>query len=182
MAHNGDLSRLPSRDKKKEYWHAVIETPKGSHNKYDYDPKLRCFRMAKTLPEGMTFPFDFGFIPSTLGDDGDPLDVLVLMDFGAVSGALVDARLLGGITAEQKDKGKGWERNDRLIAVARHARETEDAQSLKDLRPGLLDEIADFFEQYNKLDGKRFRALGYCDAKHAAALIEKGVRALKKKG
>ena len=89
------LNRLPAFDKKTKLLHAVIETPKRSPNKYAYDPDLGCITLGKTLPEGMSFPFDFGFIPSTLGDDGDPLDILVLMDFPAVAGCLVKARLLG---------------------------------------------------------------------------------------
>ena len=69
----------------------------------------------------MTFPFDFGFVPSTLGEDGDPLDILVLMDAPVVPGCVIRARLIGAIEAKQKAKGESWERNDRLIAVAVHA-------------------------------------------------------------
>ncbi len=181
MKHNGDLSRLSPFDKKKDCWHAVVETPKNSHNKYDYEPELGCFILSKTLPEGMTFPFDFGFVPSTLGDDGDPLDVLLLMDFPAIPGAFVDIRLIGGIKAEQKEKGGDWTRNDRLIAVAKHARSFEEIGSLSDLREGFLDEVAQFFEQYNKLDHKQFRPLGEYNAKEAQDFVEKGIHAFKKK-
>jgi len=182
MKRNCDLTKLSAFSKKKQCWHAVVETPKGSHNKYDYEPELGCFRMSKSLPEGMTFPFDFGFIPSTLGEDGDPLDVLILMDFGALPGALVEIRLVGGIKAEQKDKGEDWVRNDRLIAVFRRARNFEKIGSMSDLRADFLDEVAQFFEQYNKLDHKQFRALGEYSAKEAAELVEHGMHAFKKKG
>src|ERR687890_1560322 len=98
-----------------EELNVIIETPKGSRNKYNYDEKLGLFRLGGVLTSGASFPFDFGFVPSTLGGDGDPLDVLVLMDEPAFAGCLVRARLLGVIEAEQTEKGKTAQ-NDRLIA------------------------------------------------------------------
>lgn len=160
---------------------AVIETPKGSRNKYDYDPAFGCFTFGKALPDGMNFPYDFGFVPSTLGDDGDPVDILVLMDAPAQMGCVVKTRLLGGIKAEQKEKGAQWVRNDRLIAVAEKSRLYDAAKTISDLRDGLVDEIADFFTQYNKLDGKSFRTLGVCAARGARALVETGMTKYKKK-
>src|SRR5690242_1479965 len=94
----------------------VIETPKGSHNKYSYDPAIAAFVLGGVLPAGAVFPFDFGFIPSTLGDDGDPLDVLVLMDAPAFTGCVVRSRVIGAIEAQQ-EHGQTL-RNDRLLAVA----------------------------------------------------------------
>src|ERR1700741_1160684 len=85
----------------------VIETPRGSRNKYSYDPECDCMQLSTVLPEGMVFPYDFGFIPAPLGDDGDPLDILILMDEPVVPGGVVRARLIGAIEAEQKEKGKG---------------------------------------------------------------------------
>src|SRR6266852_1252369 len=79
----------------------IIETPKGSRNKFDYDPESGLFMLGGLLPEGMMFPFDFGFIPSTLGDDGDPLDIMVLMDAPAHVGCLIDARIIGIIESKQ---------------------------------------------------------------------------------
>ena len=80
------LSRLPVLDPESGDVTAVIETPKDSRNKYDYDEGCAAFRLAGVMPEGSSFPYDFGFVPSTLGEDGDPLDVLVLMDKSAYSG------------------------------------------------------------------------------------------------
>src|SRR3979409_85017 len=85
---------------------AIIETPKSSRNKFDYDPESNLFKLGGLLPEGMMFPFDFGFIPSTLGEDGDPLDILVLMDAPAHVGCLIEIRLIGIIEAEQTEDGK----------------------------------------------------------------------------
>src|ERR1700722_1614366 len=136
----------------------IIETPKGSRNKYAFDPEERIFALKKVLPAGMAFPYDFGFVPSTLGGDGDPLDVLVLMDFPVVPGCILTVRPIGAIKAEQKDKGAEWTRNDRLIAVATHARVHDEAHSLKGLGPHLLKEISAFFVNYNRLHDKKFKS------------------------
>jgi inorganic pyrophosphatase len=181
MARHTDLTQLPPFDKQTKCWYAVIETPKNSHHKFDFEPKLGCFELKRTLPEGMTFPLDFGFIPSTLGDDGDPIDVLVVLDFPAALGALVKVRLIGAIKAEQKEKDADWIRNDRLIAVAGHSRTLADIKSLDDLGPEQLNQLIAFFKQYNKLDGKHFRPVGNCDARAAAALVEKAIKKRKKK-
>ena len=80
-----DLSSLSNQlDAKKSTCRAIIETPKGCRNKFDYDPESNLFMLGGLLPEGMMFPFDFGFIPLTLGEDGDPVDILVLMDAPAL--------------------------------------------------------------------------------------------------
>jgi len=178
VSHN--LIKIPAFDRK-EACYAIIETPKGSHHKFDYDPDLACFMLNKTLPEGMTFPLDFGFIPSTLADDGDPVDVLVILEFPASMGAVIKIRLIGGIRAEQREKNGKWEENDRLIAVALHTRTFANINSLEDLSPGTLDQLIAFFEQYNKLEGKEFRCKGTCAGKQARALVEKGIKAFKKK-
>src|ERR1700753_69418 len=94
----------------------VIETPKGSRNKYAYDPEERVFNLKKVLPAGMSFPYDFGFVPSTKGGDGDPLDVLVLMDEPAFAGCKLKCRVIGLIEGEQ-GSGKKTERNDRVVAI-----------------------------------------------------------------
>jgi inorganic pyrophosphatase len=175
--HQDSLISLPAFDKK--LVRAVIETPKGSRNKYNYNPTFRCFEFGKTLPEGLHFPFDFGFVPSTRGDDGDPVDILVLLDAPALMGCVVKAKLLGAIKAEQKETGADWVRNDRLIAVAERSRLYAQPKALSDLRKGLIDEIADFFAQYNKLDGKDFRVVGVCKARGARTLIERGMKKFK---
>src|SRR5215212_7933289 len=138
----------------------VIETPKGSRNKYNYDEKLGLFKLGGVLPSGASFPFDFGFVPSTLGGDGDPLDVLVLMDEPAFAGCLVRTRLLGVIEAEQTERDGETTRNDRLVAVAADSRDHQDIRTLTDLNEHLVDEIEHFFVSYNEIKGKQFRPLG----------------------
>lgn len=174
------LSETACRDKKSGDYRAVIETPKGSRNKYRYDSSCDCIELATTLPEGMAFPFDFGFIPSTLADDGDPLDVLVLMDAPVMAGCVLRCRLIGVIEAREKERGKRWERNDRLIAVASHARTHEGVKTLAQLRPHTLDDIKGFFVDYNKLHGKKFEVLGEHGPNRAAKCVTRGAAAYKK--
>ena len=87
-------------------WEIVVETPKGSHNKLKFDPERNAFRLSHVLPLGMSFPFDFGYVPETRADDGDPLDVLILMDAPVqkLAGCLVDVRLIGVLEVEQREK------------------------------------------------------------------------------
>src|ERR1700747_605593 len=98
------LSETATFDEKTGELRVVIETPKGSRNKYDYDPDSDCLELATVLPEGMSFPYDFGFVPSTLGEDGDPLDILVLMDAPVVPGCVIRARLVGPLEGRAQAK------------------------------------------------------------------------------
>src|SRR6202021_3531221 len=155
-----DLTTLPHQlDPSKGFCRAIIETPKGCRNKFDYDPEANLFMLGGLLPEGMMFPFDFGFIPSTLGDDGDPLDILVLMDAPAHVGCLIDVRIIGVIQAEQIQDGK-TETNDRLLGVAVHSYDHEDLESIDDVSKTLLSQVEEFFVSYNKQRGKKFRVTG----------------------
>lgn len=151
-------TRLASLDKEKKV-QIIIETPKGSRNKYAWDPEQQIFALKKVLPEGMAFPHDFGFIPSTEGDDGDPIDVLVLMDQPVFTGCLVKARLIGVIEGKQTEKGKS-ERNDRLLAVAESSHTHSDVNSINDLNKELLKELEHFLVNYHANDGAEFKVLG----------------------
>jgi inorganic pyrophosphatase len=160
--------------------HVIIDTPKGSRNKYKYDIGHNLFTLGGVLPAGAVFPFDFGYIPSTQGGDGDPLDVLVLMDEPAFVGCLVPARLLGVIQAEQTEDGKTT-RNDRLIAVAANARDHGDLQSLDQLNDNLLQEIEHFFISYNSAKGKAFVPKGRFGPDKGKHVIEEGAQQFKQR-
>src|SRR5207248_5012366 len=154
-------STLPAQlDVKKRTCRAIIETPRGSRNKFDYDPDSGMFVLGGLLPEGMLFPFDFGFIPSTLGEDGDPLDILVLLDAPAHVGCLIEVRIIGVITAEQSEDGKKEQTNDRLLGVAIHSYDHEDLTSIDDVSKTLLSQLEEFFVSYNKQRGKKFKITG----------------------
>ncbi|AWN47580.1 inorganic pyrophosphatase [Methylobacterium terrae] len=171
------LSRLPTFGEDGAI-HVVVETPKGSSNKYAFSDAFGAFLLKTVLPEGMSFPYDFGMIPSTKGADGDPLDVLLLLDAPAFPGCVMEARLVGVIEAEQREGEGTWERNDRLIGVAVNARTHAHIETLSDLRPGMLDEVEAFFGHYNRLAGKDFKVLRRGGAEAALAIARQGADAL----
>ncbi len=152
----------------------IVDTPKGSRNKFAFDENLGLFRLSGVLPAGAVFPYDFGFVPATRGGDGDPLDVLVLMDEPAFVGCLVEARLIGVIEAEQTEAGK-TNRNDRLIGVSARSRNHHDVSEISQLSQNLVAEIEHFFVSYNHVKGKTFRPLGRHGAERAKRVVEKGV-------
>jgi inorganic pyrophosphatase len=158
----------------------VIETPKGSRNKFCHDSKTGQFELSKVLPRGMTFPFDFGFIPGTRAEDGDPLDVLVLMDEPAFTGCRVRCRIIGVVEGEQITK-RGSCRNDRLIAVAEECREDGCIQTIKDVPDELVKEIEHFFVTYHDLDGKSFKVIARRGPKQAEKLVRKAIKRFRKK-
>jgi inorganic pyrophosphatase len=161
--------------------HVIIDTPQGSRNKFEYDEELGLFKLGGVLPAGASFPFDFGFVPSTQGGDGDPLDVLVLMDEAAFVGCVVVARLLGVIEAEQTEASGETMRNDRLIAVAEKARNHKEVRSLGQLSEHLLDEIEHFCISYNEIKGVEFKPLGRFGSQRAERLVEEGMRRFRAK-
>jgi inorganic pyrophosphatase len=154
----------------------VIETPKGSRNKFAFDEKQKLFAVKRVLPAGMAFPYDFGFLPSTLAPDGDPIDVLLLMDEPAFPGIAVRARLIGIIEGEQTD-GKKRIRNDRLLAVAEVNHDYTHIKKLNDLPKRFLHELEEFFVNYHRLEGKRYKLLGCKDEDVAMRMIRKAQKA-----
>jgi inorganic pyrophosphatase len=171
-----DLTRLPVEDPDTGDILAIIETPRGSRNKYAFDPDLRILSLRSVLPQGTVFPFDFGFIPSTVAEDKDPLDVLVLLDDPVPSACAVTIRLIGAIEAEQRESDGKWMRNDRLVGVATHAHVHGETKNLKDMPSQVLDEIEAFFAHYDKLEGKEFRVVDRVGPKGAAKLLQKAKR------
>ena len=175
-----NLALCPNEWKpKKRQCKVIIETPKGRRNKFDYDPDFQMFALGGLLPEGLAFPFDFGFIPSTLGSDGDPLDVMVLMDEPAHVGCLLDARVIGVIEAQQGKNGKKVT-NNRLVAVAIHSYAHDDLRSIDEVSPALLDQVEEFFIFYNKSRGKKFKVMGRHGPARATSLVEAGIKAFEK--
>jgi inorganic pyrophosphatase len=170
------FTRLKAFAKDSEELNVIIDTPKGSRNKFTYDEEHGLFKLGGVLPAGAIFPFDFGFLPNTLGGDGDPLDVLVLMDEAAFAGCLVPSRLIGVIEAEQTERDGEILRNDRLIAVAANSRYHRHINSLSDINEMLVDEIVHFFVSYNEFKGKSFRPLGRFGPERAERIVREGMR------
>ncbi|HEY9001286.1 MAG TPA: inorganic diphosphatase [Mucilaginibacter sp.] len=154
----------------------VIETPKGSTQKYDYEEKLHGYRLAKIMPTGMIFPYDFGFVPDTKGSDGDPLDVIVISEFHSFPGCVIECRIIGCMLAEQQSK-KGMVRNDRFIAVPELSLVFSEVENVSDMPDKLISELCDFFANYNRAEQKEFKTLGIVDAKEAKKLIKKSLEA-----
>jgi inorganic pyrophosphatase len=175
MAKQAALTRLQVRAPDSELVRVVIETPRGSRNKFKYDEELGVFVLDKVLPLGAVFPFDFGFLPSTRGEDGDPLDVLVLLEEAIFPGCVVPARLIGLLEAEQTERGKTV-RNDRLVALPETRYNRPGIGSLKELGGQQLDEIEQFFVSYNRQEGREFKPLGRHGPKKAHAAVEEGMR------
>lgn len=168
---------MEPRDARSGVYNVIVETPKGSRIKFDWDEEHGLFVYGKTLPEGSSFPFDFGFLPQTLGGDGDPLDVLVLLDAPAFPGVLVPSRLLGVIQAEQTERDGEVTSNDRLFAVAANSRLHRDVLSIDDVAPALLEEIEHFFVSYNLINGKEFRPLARTGPERDRQLVNESVEA-----
>jgi len=166
------LRKLKPFDRESGNLNVVIDTPKGSRNKYAFDFKINAYKLKTVLPHGTVFPFDFGSIPGTVAQDGDPLDVLVLMDEPVFIGCLVQARLLGVIEAEQTE-GRKTERNDRLIAVAAESHTHGALRVLQELDSKLLCEIEHFFASYNDARGKKFKPIARKGPAVAKGLIKK---------
>ena len=154
----------------------IIETPQGSRNKYKYHEASGRFGLDNVLPVGTVFPFNFGYVPETHAEDGDPIDVLVLMDEPAFVGCLVKVRLIGVLEATQAEKGGKPVRNDRLIAVAEKSHTHEDVTEVKQINPTLVRQIENFFVAYNTGLGRRFEPLKWEGAKRAGELLEAAAR------
>ena len=171
-----DPSILSPRDKDdKQLFQVVIETPKGSRNKYAFDRDNRVFELKKVLPAGMAFPYDFGFLPSTKGGDGDPLDVLVLMDEPAFPGCVLKCRVIGVIEGEQGSK-KEKERNDRIVAIEQQNHSWADIKQIRDLGDEFCRELEEFFINYHDLSDEKFRVIAVKGPNAARKLIKSGMK------
>jgi inorganic pyrophosphatase len=160
--------RISLHEKVMDKFEIVIETPGGSRAKYKYDTDKKHFAVKKLLPAGMVFPYDFGYIPGTTGEDGDPIDALVLSEFTTFTGCHIECRLIGALLAEQ---GKNEIRNDRFIFIPTSSFLFEDIKSINDLSEELVKQLTDFFINYNKAEGKQFEPLGLADAEKAGKMI-----------
>src|SRR5262245_25209394 len=165
------LETLPAWDRETKLLHVVMDTPKDSHIKFKFDVEKRCYTIAHMLPAGAVFPFDFGSIPRTLAEDGDPMDVLVLIEEPTFAGCVVSVRVLGALEAEQTVAGKTG-RNDRLIGAASASRRYSEWKALSDIPDRLIGEIERFFVSYNEERGRVFRVLRRSGRRRAETLVE----------
>ena len=164
-----NLTKLPTwADETHVY--AVVETPRGSRAKLKFEPKLRAFTLSKPLLAGLTYPYDWGFIPSTKAPDGDPLDVLVIHDAATYPGLVLTCKVIGVLEAEQTKKGKR-ERNDRLFAVPDRAPFEGDLKDVRRLPKRATEELEKFFQATDALEPEDLRFLGWHGPSRAVKTI-----------
>ena len=151
--------------------HVVVETPRGSRAKIAYDPKLETFTLSKSLLTGLTYPHDWGFVPSTRAADGDPLDIMVIHDAATFPGIVLTCRVIGVLQIEQKSKGK-VERNDRLFAVPRRSHSELGLSDVQDLSRPMQQELEKFFIATDELEEKKLQIIGWKGPKIALKAVK----------
>ncbi len=166
-----DLSRIPAQPKP-GLVSVLIEIPAGSKNKYEFDKDLNAFALDRVLYSSVQYPYDYGFIPNTLADDGDPLDGMVLMDQPTFPGCVIVARPIGML--EMID---GGDRDEKLLCVPAKDPRYAQVQSLENVSNHRLDEIAEFFRTYKNLENKTTEILGWKGINDVMPLLEQCIRA-----
>jgi len=152
---------------------AMVECPKGYSQKFDYDPETQRIRLSKMLPAGLVFPFDFGMIPGTKGDDGDPLDIIVVSENATFPGCLVDCRIIGALKARQTERNSETAENDRFIGIPEVSLLFSGVTGLEQLPQAVLNQLEAFFKNYNEQAGKQFEVTARLGAAEAAKLLDK---------
>ena len=154
----------------------TIETTKGSNLKYRQDPESKVFEVRKALPLGMVFPYDFGFIPGTQGEDGDPIDAMLISEFASFAGSRMKCRIIGGLLAEQSNGSGGKKvRNDRFFFIPKDSVAFSHINNIEDLGKEHNEQLQDFFINYNKAENKLFEPLKWVDAASANSLLNKPI-------
>ena len=161
-----DYLALPIGDAAPDEVNAVIEIPRGQTNKYEYDKQLRVFRLDRNLYSPVHYPGDYGFIPSTLSDDGDPLDVLVLVDAPSFTGCVMTVRPIGML--RMVDQGR---EDEKILAVGTNNPIYKDVHDYDELYPHVMLEIEHFFTIYKELEAKTTRITGWNDAAAAREIV-----------
>lgn len=158
--------------------HVVVECPRGASVKLKFDVNLGVFVLSRPLPKGLTYPYDWGFIPSTQASDGDPLDALVIWDRQSYPGVVLTCRLLGVLEVEQNNKQDPTrrERNDRLIAVPVQSPSDNELSTTDDLVQRTRDEIEHFFSASTAFENKALKCLGWRDPVTAYELVRVALR------
>jgi inorganic pyrophosphatase len=166
-----------------DYWHdippgkkapdevsVIVEIPKGSQNKYEFNKEAGVFALDRVLFSPIHYPGDYGIIPQTYAEDGDPLDALVLVTYPTYPGILINARPIGVLN--MLDNG---ERDDKILCVPVHDIRMEHITDVSDIQGPIREEIAHFFEVYKQLEGKKVTLGGWDNAKQAHTIIKEAI-------
>lgn len=168
-----DLSLIPAQPKP-GIINVLIEIPGGSKNKYEFDKDMNAFALDRVLFASVKYPYDYGFVPNTLADDGDPLDGMVMMDEPTFPGCIIAARPIGMLLMID-----GGDRDEKILCVPAEDPRYNEVNSLKDLAPHRLEEIAEFFRTYKNLEKKVTEIQGWKDVDAVTPLVEKCIKAYK---
>ncbi|MEL6902629.1 MAG: inorganic diphosphatase [Cyanobacteria bacterium J06606_4] len=166
-----DLSRIPAQPKA-GIVNVLIEIPAGSKNKYEFDKDLNAFALDRVLFSSVQYPYDYGFIPNTLADDGDPLDGMVMMDQPTFPGCVIAARPIGMM--EMID---GGDRDEKILCVPAEDPRFDNVKTLDDIEQHRLDEIAEFFASYKNLEKKEVEILGWKNLDQVQPLVDQCIKA-----
>ena len=169
-----NLLKLPAFDKEGNV-HVIVETPRGSRAKLTYDPELRVFVLSKSLMAGLTYPHDWGFIPSTQAEDGDPVDVLVIHEAATSPGLVIKCKAIGVLEIVEHDKKKK-QRNDRVMAVPVDSHSEQGLRDVRQLSKQVREELEKFFVATAELQSKTLKCLGWRGPKRALRLVKKSGR------
>ena len=148
--------------------YAIVESPKGTENKYKYDVEKKAIILDRVLYSAMHYPGDYGFIPRTLDEDGDPLDVLVLVSHSTFPGCVHTVRPIGRLRMLD-----GNVRDDKILAVPVNDVRFDQVRGIGDVQEHTLKEISHLFETYKVLEGKAIKILGWSDAEDAKVTIQR---------
>jgi inorganic pyrophosphatase len=155
--------------------HAIVETPRGARAKLKYEPSLEGFVLSKSLMMGLAYPYDWGFIPSTLAEDGDPLDVMIIHEAATSPGLILRCQVIGALLTVQTEKGSK-ERNDRLIAVPTHSHPERSLNNARHLPAETREELEKFFIATDELEDKKLKFEGWVGPKQALRLLKESER------
>ena len=168
-----DLSLIPAQPKA-GIINVLIEIAGGSKNKYEFDKDMNAFALDRVLFASVKYPYDYGFVPNTLADDGDPLDGMVIMDEPTFPGCVIAARPIGMLLMID-----GGDRDEKILCVPAEDPRYNEVKSLKDIAPHRLEEIAEFFRTYKNLEKKVTEIQGWKDVDAVSPLIEECIKAYK---
>lgn len=157
---------IPTGDKAPEEFNVIVEIPKGSQNKYEIDKETSVVKLDRVLFSPMHYPGDYGLIPQTLGEDNDPLDALVLVNYPTYPGVLIEVRPIGVL--HMLDDGEG---DDKILCVPTKDERMKEMTSVRDMPSAQRDEISHFFEVYKQLEGKSVKLGGWDEAEEAMRIV-----------
>lgn len=168
-----DLALIPAQPKA-GIINVLIEIPGGSKNKYEFDKDMNAFALDRVLFASVKYPYDYGFVPNTLADDGDPLDGMVMMDEPTFAGCVIAARPIGMLLMID-----GGDRDEKILCVPAEDPRYNEVKSIKDIAPHRLEEIAEFFRTYKNLEKKVTEIQGWKDVDAVNPLVEECIKAYK---